>query len=145
MTDMSQDKHLAVWEWLYKNEQISRLYYNFSDSGMDNTVLITLGDNRIRRYIDGSEMRQYDFSIAQYKEMNATEPNSDENVSVMIDAGKVMQWIEEQEKLHNYPNFPDGCIITKVEPLQAMPSVAGMDEMEAKYLFSCRITYYQSV
>ena len=87
-------------------------------------------------------LRAYDFSLIQYKPLNTVDVNSDENTDIMFDAEKLMEWIDEQEAKKNYPVFP-GCFVTKVENLQNMPSVAGMDDNHTKYLFSCRITYLQ--
>ena len=137
------NKHDAVMQWLLQNEDIKRLYFNFSDVQDGNVVIATANGNRfLRSYVDGSELRAYDFALIQYKPLNTVDVNSNENTEIMFDAEKLMEWIDEQDWKKNYPVFP-GCFVTKVESLQNMPSVAGMNDAEAKYLFSCRITYLQ--
>ena len=139
------NRHDAVWQWLYQNEQIKRLYFNFSDTDSGNVVIATnSGNNKLKTYTDGSTRRAYDFALIQYLPLNTVDVNSNENAEIMFDAEKLMDWIDEQENTKNYPVFP-GCIVTKVENLQSMPSVAGMNDTEAKYLFSCRITYLQKM
>ena len=59
-----------------------------------------------------------------------------------LNAEQLMEWIDEQERIRNYPNLPN-CSVMKVENLQNVPAVSGMDDTRAKYLFSCRITYLQ--
>ena len=137
------NKHKAVWNWLFQNEQVKRLFFNFSDTRDGNVTIATSSGNRkLKTYADGSEIRAYDFSLIQYKPLNTVDVNSDENTEIMFDAEQLMEWLDEQEKKKNYPIFP-GCFVTKVENLQNMPTVAGMNDTEAKYLFSCRITYLQ--
>ena len=141
---MSKDnKHDAVMQWLFQNDDVKRLYFNFSDTRDSNVVIATSSGNRtLKTYMDGSEMRAYDFAIIQYKRLNTVDVNSTENAEIMFDVEKLMEWVDEQENRKNYPNFA-GCFVTKVENLHNMPSVAGMDDTEAKYMFSCRITYLQ--
>ena len=140
---MSEDnKHTAIWNWLYQNEQIKRLYFNFSDVQTGNTVIATSPGRIIKSYTDGSKMMAYDFAMIQYMNLNTIDVNSEENAETMFDAEQLMEWIDEQERIKNYPVFPN-CSVTKVENLQTVPTVAGMDDTRAKYLFSCRITYLQ--
>ena len=140
---MSEDnKHTAIWNWLYENEQIKRLYFNFSDVQTGNTVIATSPGRTIKTYADGSKMMAYDFAMIQYLNLNTVDVNSEENAETMFDAEQLMEWIEEQDRIKNYPVFRNG-FVTKVENLQTVPTVAGMDDTRAKYLFSCRITYLQ--
>ena len=137
------NKHDAVMQWLFQNEDVKRLYFNFSDAQNGNVVIATANGNaRLKSYLDGSELKAYDFALIQYKPLNTVDVNSNENTEIMFDAEHLMEWINEQENRKNYPVFP-GCFVTKVENLHNMPSVAGMNDTEAKYLFSCRITYLQ--
>ena len=137
------NKHDAVMRWLFQNDDVKRLYFNFSDSQNGNVVIATTsGNSFLKKYVDGSQLKAYDFSLIQFKPLNTVDVNSLENTEIMFDAEQLMEWVNEQEALKNYPVFP-GCFVTKVENLQNMPSVAGMNDAEAKYLFSCRITYLQ--
>lgn len=143
MSDPEDNKHDAVMRWLFQNEAIKRLYFNFSDTQNGNVEIATSSGNaKLKTYADGSMMKAYDFALIQYKPINTVDVNSNENAEIMFDAEQLMEWLEEQEMRKNYPIFP-GCFVTKVENLQNMPSVAGMNDTEAKYLFSCRITYLQ--
>ena len=140
---MADNRHDAVMEWLYRNEDVKRLYFNFSDTQDGNIVIATgPGNNVLKRYVNGDALKPYDFSLILYKGLNTTDVNSTENAEVMFDVERFMAWVEEQDRLRNYPAFP-GVTVAKVENLQNMPSVAGMNDTEAKYLFSCRITYLE--
>ena len=138
-----ENKHKAVWNWLYQNEDIKRLYFNFSDIQNGNVAIATSPANAaLKTYINGDKLKAYDFALIQYKPLNTVDVNSDENADIMFDAEQLMDWIDEQEKRKNYPVFP-GCFVQKVENLPNMPSVAGMDDIHTKYLFNCRITYLE--
>lgn len=144
MPDVKNDnKHLAVWEWLFQNEEIKRLYFNFSDTQNGNiTIATSPANSALKTYTNGDKLKAYDFSLIQYKPMNTVDVNSEENAEIMFDAEKLMDWIDEQERVKNYPRFR-GCPVQKVENMPNMPSIAGMDDTVAKYLFSCRITYLE--
>ena len=54
-----------------------------------------------------------------------------------------MEWLEEQDSQKNYPAFPDNCKIEKMEVLQNMPNLAGVNTEAglARYMVQCQITY----
>ncbi len=138
------NKHQAVWDWLYRNEEISALFFNFSTSEENDTVIAPIvSDNVIRKYVDGTAVKQYDFAVIQYQRYNSEIPNVTENAEIIFDVEQVMEWIDERNRERDFPKFPDGCVITKVENLQDMPEVTEVSETGAKYMFSVRISYIQ--
>ena len=144
MSDQRENKHLAVWDWLMQNEDIKRLYFNFSDTRNGNiTIATSPAPASLMTYLNGDKLKAYDFALIQYKPLNTVDVNSEENAEIMFDAEQLMEWIDEQERKKNYPYFP-GCAVQKVENMPNMPSIAGMDDQIAKYLFSCRITYLEA-
>lgn len=143
MTDRD-NKHKAIWDWLFANDEISALFFNFSTTEEnDTTIAPIVSEKKIKEYIDGSALCCYDFAIIQYRTFNSEVPNVTENTETIFDVEKVMTWIEKQNKIRNFPKFPNGCIVTKVENLQDMPEVAGINDTQAKYMFSCRVSYIQ--
>lgn len=138
-----KNKHLAVWQWLYQNEDIKRLFFNFSDTQNGNiTIATNPASDALKVYLNGDKLKAYDFSLIQYMPLNTVDVNSEENAEIMFDAEKLMEWIEEQEENKNYPYFK-GCVVVKVENMPNMPAISGMDDTVAKYLFGCRITYLE--
>jgi len=141
---MAKNKHSAMWDWVYNCSELSDLFFAFSQNLNGSAVLVPMAKERtVKEYLDGSSIRNYDFSLVLYKPVNAEVPNSTENVDIMVDVEKVMDWVDEQNKSRNFPSFPQGCTVQKVENLQNMPTIAGMDETGAKYMFSCRVTFLQ--
>ena len=54
-----------------------------------------------------------------------------------------MEWLETQDRHKRYPVFPDNCKIEKMEVLQNMPNLAGVNTESglARYMVQCQITY----
>ena len=69
----------------------------------------------------------------------------DLNLTAMNFAQAFMDWLEEQNKKRNYPEFPNSCQIKKMETLQNMPNLAGVNVKEgmARYMVQCRIVYFE--
>lgn len=141
---MTDSKHQSVWNWIYENDEISDLFFNFSTSESGDVVIATDATDFIEtRYVDGTTKRHYDFSIVSYQDLNTDAPNDTLNIKIIESVESLMEWVRTQNKLRNFPVFPDNCSVLKVEVLQDIPTVAGQDETTAKYLFGCRITYIQ--
>ena len=56
-----------------------------------------------------------------------------------------MDWLDEQDREKNYPEFPDNCQIKKMEVLQNMPNLAGVNPEAglARYMIQCRLIYFE--
>ena len=62
----------------------------------------------------------------------------------MQEAQKFMEWIDQQRKARNFPDF-EGCKVLSIENLQNMPNLAGVNAAGnvAKYICQCRVRYYK--
>lgn len=137
------NKHNVMFEYIQQCPQVKDLFFNFSDNEKGGTVFSPISsDYVVETYIDGTTKRWYDFSIVQYLTIS-TEPNSTENIDTVFEAEKVMEWISEQEAAKNYPDFGDDCSIIELFVLQNTPAVAGQNLRAAKYMFSCRVEYFE--
>ena len=87
--------------------------------------------------------KEYGFSIIAVKPYSTDEDNL--NLEAMNFAQCISDWIEQQDKLKNYPAFPDNCQIRKTEALQNMPNLTGINAKEnlARYMVQCRIIYFE--
>lgn len=139
---MSESLHQAVYDWLSENPEIKALFFNFGEAKDGNTTLTTnAGEKTVKAYLSGSEVREYDFFIIQYKAVNALTPNNPINAEILFDVERVMDWVRERNKRREFPRFPADCRIISVETPGNMPTVAGQDQAGAKYMFAVRITY----
>ena len=151
---MSIDKNQAVINYLIQCPQIlnSPLYFNFINAKNDSNQFVTLTNDQYANtpYIDGSVMKIYTFTIITYKSaadvaVVKLDGYPNENVSDMSDIQALIDWVKEQEDIHNYPDFGDDCIIDEIYPTTDNPSFDGIDEQVtpplAVYSISIQIRY----
>lgn len=120
------------------------LNFNFSPGTKDSIAFITnYSDKVIRRYLHGRSEKEYGFTIIINKEYSTYQ--DDLNLEAMNFAQAFMDWLDGQERQRNYPKFSDNCQIKKIENLQNMPNLAGvnMEENLARYMIQCRVIYYE--
>ena len=120
------------------------LSFNFSPESEDSISLITNYSDKVRkRYVTGDVQKEYGFTIIIVKSYSTG--CDDLNLEAMNFAQAFMDWLEIQDKKGIYPEFPDGCQIKKMECLQNMPNLAGINAKEglARYMIQCKITYFE--
>lgn len=148
------DKNKAVIEYLLQCDQISDspLYFNFINAQDEDKQIITLTNDidMYKPYVDGSVMRQYLFTLLSFKSVSdnalvTVAGYSNENVDEMADVQALIDWIKEQEDIHNYPDFGSDCIVEQIETLSDNPKLEGVNTdvapMLAMYSVTIRIQY----
>lgn len=140
-------KHDAVHEF-FENKimEISEksLGFNFSDENPGSVSLITNYSGKVRKsYIRVGAEKEYEFSIIAVKPYSTDEDHL--NLEAMNYAQDISDWVDAQNKAKNYPGFPENCQIKKMETLQNMPNLAGINAKEhlARYMVQCRIIYFE--
>ena len=120
------------------------LNFNFSPESEDSISLVTNYSDKVKKkYITGDVLKEYGFTIVIVKSYSSCQ--DDLNLEAMNFAQAFMDWLEIQDKKGIYPEFPDGCQIKKMECLQNMPNLAGINAKEglARYMIQCKITYFE--
>lgn len=118
------------------------LNFNFSPESPDKISLITNYSDKVRKsYITGDKEKEYGFSIIIVKPYSSDE--DDLNIEAMNFAQAFMDWLEDQDRQKNYPDFGEKCRIQKMENLQNMPNLSGVNYQEglARYMIQARIVY----
>ena len=152
MADLN--KNQAIIDFLMQMDYIkdNSLFFNFINASNDNKQLVAMSDDKAldRTYIDGSVLKRFTFTLIDYKSItynplvNLT-GYSNENVDDLLDVQSIIDWITEQNDLHNYPNFGSDCEIQSMEALSNQPNLNGVDTSLtpalAKYSVSIRIEY----
>lgn len=139
-------KHQAMTTYLSSHvSEIAgeALKFNFSTNESGSIAFLTqYSDKEIKKYKSGSK-KQYGFAILITKPYSKEDDNL--NLLAMEMAQAFQDWIDAQDKIKNYPVFT-GCDVLKIESLQDMPNLSGVDETEtlAQYMLQCRVTYYES-
>lgn len=141
------DKHHAMVEFFRpKIEELStEMNFNFSGETADSVAFLTdYADQIKKRYIRSGAVKEYGFTIIVTKSYSSYD--DDVNLEAMTFAQGLMDWVEEKNRKKEYPEFPENCRVRKMEVLQNIPNLAGvnMEQLTARYMFQCRVTYYES-
>lgn len=144
------DKNIAMIDFLLQCPTIQNnpLFFNFANEEIGNNHFITEKDTTKRHYIDGSVLKYYTFTIASYSSVshNAVIANVlDENMENMAKVQEILDWINEQADLQNFPNFGPDCEIDSMETLTTDPDIDGIDTSVnppiARYSVGVRLQY----
>lgn len=151
---MVNNKHQAVIDYLVTCPAIqdSPLFFNFinAQDGTNQFLTVSNDEYTSTKYIDGSVQKIYTFTILTFKSVNDIEivqiPGyQNENVSDMEDVQALINWIQEQEEIHNYPDFGENCIVESIKTTTEEPNFDGIDEQVepnlAVYSTSIQISY----
>lgn len=136
------NKNIAMLEYLRQYPGLqSFLYFNSMVDQIGNTAVQTVyGDTWEKRFIRERGIKQYDFAVVKIAQADTgtSDINADETQAVQ----DFMDWIDEQNRAKNFPDFSHNRVIS-IENLQNMPNFAGIDNNEgtAKYMFQCRVRY----
>lgn len=131
----------------YDGIATSPIFVNFI-SAKDNDVQLLTDSNDIstnRKFIDGSVMKQYTFSIVVTRSITETAIAKDEldneNITDMADIQKFMDWVNAQGEEHTYPDFGEECVIEEMHTTAENPSLDGIntDVSPALALYSMEI------
>lgn len=136
-----ENRNEALQAWLADSPFVTDLYFNFGPAEPGVTALVPVSGERVlKRYGGGYALMCYEFGVVQYKPVNLDVPNNTENADAMHDVELFMDWIREQNRERNFPEFED-CDVQRVEVLNNLPVSAGQDSEVAKYMYTCRVTY----
>lgn len=117
--------------------------FNFSsDTEGSASLVTTYSDKVVKKYVRAAE-KEYGFSIIVVKPFS---PYGDDlNLAAMNFAQALMDWIEEQNRKENFPEFPENCQIKKIETLQNMPNLSGIngEQSLARYMIQGRVLYFE--
>ena len=138
-------KHDAVHSFINKKiddltEQT--LGFNYSSEEMGQIAITTdFSDRVIIMYFKGAEIA-YGFTITLIRPYSTDLDSL--NFEFMNFVQSFMDWIDEQNKKKNFPDFGESCQIKKMENLQNMPNLSGINPKEglARYQIQCRIIYF---
>jgi len=138
------NKNTAMLDYLRQYPGLqSFLYFNSMVDQIGNTAVQTVyGETWETKYVRGHGIKQWDFAVVKISQADTgtSDINADEAQAVQ----DFMDWIDQQNKDGNFPDFSP-CKVISIENLQNMPNFAGInnDEGTAKYMFQCRVRYYQ--
>lgn len=125
--------------------QNESLFFNFGTVENNAHQMVTRSDNvQLQKpYVDGSILKQYTFYIDSFKAIAynpVIDGFSDENIEDFQSAEKLIEWIEEQNDLRNFPDFGEDCIIDEMYSQTARPELLFVDTSTTPQTAIYRIT-----
>lgn len=148
------DKNQAMVEYLSECPEIAEnpTFFNFASAKDNNKQIVTIANekNVQKPYIDGSVLKQYNFTIVAYVSVSyqalvKVPGYTSENVEDMFDIQSIITWITQQNKEKKFPDFGIDCDVTGIETTTENPNLNGVDTSLspplAKYSVTIRVTY----
>ena len=151
---MAVDKNQAIIDFLIQCPTIAGnpLFFNFLNAKDDNKQIITQANETLmdKKYIDGSVEKRFTFTIIDFRSV-AFQPVPmvtgyvSENVEELFDVQGIIDWINDQADIENYPDFGSDCLIESMQTTSHNPNLNGVDTQVtpalAKYSMSIQIDY----
>lgn len=138
-----RNKDKAVFDWLKTYEGFNNLYFNFSICKANNVAMLpTPTDYLDYEDITGSKIRYFIFSVSHFKHFTNL-PNTKENLDNMSEVEKFLDWIDEQNRIGNFPTFPDNCTIEYIRNLNNIPTVTKSNNNLARFYSQIQIKYIE--
>lgn len=148
---MSFNIHEAMMAFFFQYAPDEEWYYNFNkaENGTINVIPMD-GEKWVEQWIDGSGIGYLDFTINIFKTLSSVPIAQGDDGSLlpvqnaedMMYVQAFMEWIDEQEKLENYPDLGDKYTVQKLETLTNIPNPAMTDGTLVKLSFPARVIYY---
>ena len=150
------DKNQAVLDFIgtYEGISTSPIFVNFMNAkDKDIQFLTSSNDTTLnRKFIDGSVMKQYTFSIVITRSITdialiqALESGeSNENIADLAEIQAFMDWINEQGENQFFPNFGTGYTVESMKTENTDPRLNGVDTSVnpplAQYSIAVTVTY----
>lgn len=129
------DKNKAVLDFIatYEGIETSPIFVNFMNAKDDDVQFLTSSNEKAlnQKFIDGSVMKQFIFSLAITKSITdmaiAKDLLVNENIDDMADIQAFMDWINEQGERYNFPNFGDDCAVEEMHTTSENPDLTGVN------------------
>lgn len=150
---MSVDKNKAVLEFIanYDGIETSPIFVNFMRANDDDIQFITDSNEKAldKKFIDGSVMKRYTFSLIITKSITdmaiAKDIMVNENIDDIADLQKFMDWVNDQGEMFNFPDFGEDCSIEEMHTVAENPDLTGVNTEVtpalALYSIEIRIDY----
>lgn len=123
-------KWLLTCPYVRKN----KVFANALQAQKDNIEIVTqqISRSQDKRYIDGSVLHRVVFTVFDYKcisfnQIVKTMVDKNENISALLETRQIIDWIAEQRKNGNYPNFGDSYKVQDIYTEYSSPCTPSID------------------
>ena len=135
------NKHKVMQDWVQEFLTDNYLYFESADAYPNVRVLVpNYGDYINSTDILGNKYKSYSFVFIGYETLDPG--TSDNNVDNLAAFDAFNEWLEEQQRNKNFPDFGEKCSEYDIIILQNMANIATIsDNNLAKYMLGVRIDY----
>ena len=111
------------------------------DQAVEYTIETGIFTPVIRQYVNGDSERQYQFNFSsrEYYSMDRIQ-----NIQSSEFYEQFADWVEEQDRLGNFPELPEGCYPQSLAVLSS-GHIFGATPHTARYQIQLRLTYLKEV
>ena len=109
------------------------------EEAVEYTIETGMFDPIIKKYIDGSSVRQYQFSFASREFYSMDRIQNMRNICFYE---KLAEWVEDQSRKENLPDMTDGMYPSELE-VMAQGYIFNNTMMSARYQIPLRLLYYK--
>ena len=151
---MGIDKNKATLTFLQDCPVIkdNPLFFNFGNVRNNDCQYITTSNDTAldKRFIDGSKLRRFIFTLATFRSISDNEIVKDdsvdnENVEDLFELQSIIDWVNEQGENEEYPDFGQDMQIEEMVTTTDIPRFDGVDTSVspalAMYSMTIRIDY----
>ena len=133
---MTIDKNQAVVDYLLQCEDVynNPVYFNLINAKDNSIQILTTAEDKAtsRQFVDGSINKRYTFNLIIFKSISEMElvkadGYTNENIEELKDVQKLIDWVQEQQELHNYPDFGEHCHIDSIDTETDEPRYNGIN------------------
>ena len=148
------DKNKAIIEYLLTCQDIesSPLYFNFANAkdSIKQFLTLTTDVTLNSSYVDGSVLKRYSLTVMSYLSISdnpiaKVAGYDNENITDIAEVQALMDWVNAQEQVGNYPNFGTECIVDAIRTTSNNPRLEQIDATVnpplAKYSFTVQVDY----
>lgn len=138
------NKHKAIHDWVGACPLLAEpLHFDFLAERHGSVSLSpTANDIFVKRYMRSCSVREYRFELQAMLAVSSS--TDDTNTANMQLLDTWVNWLEEQQKLLNFPDFGPDCSDYCILPLENMPTQAMRHESGfAKYIIPVTVQYYE--
>lgn len=139
------DKNKAVYEWIKQCPVFERLFFNFGTAKENTSTFIPIpADNTVKQDIFGNKTKHYDFAVSTFGTIDDITFEGTENIAAMNLLQELTEWIKQQNRERNFPDFGDKCFIESISAVQNIPASLRMQSI-SKYMSQYRILYEERI
>ena len=138
------NKDLAIFEWAAQFPILTEpLLFSYLAEQEGSCAIVPIqGDAAIKWYLDGSSVREYSFALQLLRRVS--DSTDDTNTGNAYILRQWVEWLSEQQRDGNYPDFGERCSDYTLEVLSNMPMLAQQYENGmGMYQFFARLQYWE--